>query len=111
MGIPAINPSKKQGQYFTREPRLDLEEEGERFTVATKRNVTLTGNMNKYLQDSINGMPNEVLVAYIEDAKEFVYNLTGDSDPVNFTDGGTETAGPACYIQNNSLNGAKAGMD
>lgn len=112
MGVSAINPAKKtQRGYDDIEELYDLAEESERYTMSTKRNVTLTGNMNRYMMGLIDGMPNVVKVSILEDVKSNVFNLMADQQTATIFDGAIFTVGPVCYMQNNSLAGAAAGID
>ena len=113
MGISAINPAKAtQYKYADLAVQLlDLAEESERYTMSTKRNVTLTGNMNRYIMGLLDGLPNEVKISILADVNSPTFNLVGDRQKATIFDGAIYTTGPVCYMQNNSLAGAAAGMD
>lgn len=116
MGIPEVNPTKKAVKKYNDESgnpnyggTTDLEEISERFTAATKRNVTESGSMNLYNTSIITGMGKKVKIACIEDIFSDASNYVGDSDPINVFDGAIFSLGCTTVLQNNSLGGSKGG--
>lgn len=108
VGTHANHPAKKA----TSSPN-DLVEEAARYIAQHKRNVSYTAAKQVMLQGLINGILPEYTIAVIEDDTAPTYNLMGDYDEhgTKQYDGSTFVSPETMYLENNSLGGAKAGVD
>jgi hypothetical protein len=67
--------------------------------------------MHPFLLDMINGIPTEYNLAIIEDVKDLVYTITGDTDKATPYDGATFVNPFIVWLENYSLKEDKAGVD
>lgn len=108
MGIPEINPAKASTKLYDKHLH-ERDEESERNTAQTKRNVTESASMNLYTPGLFKGLPTELNCACIEDMSADVFNFTGDKGKANIWDGSIWVDGAYWYLQNHSLGASAAG--
>lgn len=108
VGTHANHPAKKA----TSNPN-DLVEEAARYIAQHKRNVSYTAAKQVMMQGLINGILPEYRIAVIEDDTAPTYNPMGDFDNkgVKQYDGCTFVSPETVYLENNSLGGARVGVD
>lgn len=108
VGTHANHPAKKA----TASPN-DLVEEAARYIAQHKRNVSYTAAKQVMLQGLLNGVLPEYTIAVIEDDTAPTYNMMGDYDEAGAKqyDGSTFVSPETMYLENNSLGGARAGVD
>ena len=89
-----------------------IREEASRFLAQHKRNVSYTAAMHEYQLGQITGIPSEYNMAMMQDVPAWVYTMAGDmKDDADSFDGATFVNPWVIEWENNSLNGAKAGID
>ena len=88
-----------------------IQEEAARFLAQHKRNVSYTAQMQEFLLGKLDGIPTEYNMAMMEDVPAFTYTITGDTNVNDSYDGATFVNPLVVYWENNSLAGAKAGVD
>ena len=108
VGTHANHPAKKA----VNNPN-DLVEEAARYVAQHKRNVSYTAAKQIMQQSLIDGILPRYTAAVIEDAVAPTYNPMGDHDRkgVKIYDGATFASPDTVYLENNSLGGAKVGVD
>lgn len=108
VGLHANHPAKKA----TSNPN-DLVEEAARYIAQHKRNVSYTAAKQVMIQGLIDGILPEYRIAVIEDDASPTYNAMGDYDEkgVKQYDGSTFVSPETMYLENNSLGGARVGVD
>lgn len=108
VGTHANHPAKKAAQ----NPN-DLVEEAARYVAQHKRNVSYTAAKQVMIQGLINGILPQYKVAVIQDEVAPTFNPMGDHDSggVKIYDGSTFVSPETVYLENNSLGGAKVGLD
>ena len=89
-----------------------IREEAARFLAQHKRNVSYTAAMHEYQLGQITGIPLEYNMAMMQDVPAWVYTMAGDiKDNADSFDGATFVNPWVIEWENNSLNGARAGID
>lgn len=89
-----------------------IREEASRFLAQHKRNVSYTAAMHEYQLGQITGIPSEYNMAMMQDVPAWVYTMSGDmKDDADSFDGATFVNPWVIEWENNSLNGARAGID
>ena len=89
-----------------------IREEAARFLAQHKRNVSYTAAMHEYQLGQITGIPSEYNMAMMQDVPAWVYTMSGDmKDNADSFDGATFVNPWVIEWENNSLNGARAGID
>lgn len=89
----------------------EMLEESLRFAAQAKRNVALTATMHEFQLNQIDGIPSTYNMMILPDLISSVFTVSGDSSKgVNF-DGATFVNPWVVIWENNSLNGAKAGIN
>lgn len=108
VGSHIAHPAKKAAS-----ATFDLVEEAARHVAQYKRNVSFTASMHIFQQGMLNGIPSEYTTAVIDDLSAVVFNIMGDYDEKGAKpyDGATFVNPFIVYLENNSLAGAKAGID
>lgn len=86
-----------------------LQDESARFNAQHKRNVSQTASMHIFLLKQLNGIPTYYNIANIQDIKDLVFNIGGDLAEVKPFDGATFVDPIIVHLENNSLNGERAG--
>lgn len=86
-----------------------LSDEAARFQAQHKRNVSMTASVHEFLLNTLEGIPTQYNIACIEDIKELVYNIFGQIKDVKPFDGATFVNPFIVYLENNSLEGERAG--
>lgn len=103
------------GTFATEFEQLDdnsIREEAARFLAQHKRNVSYTAAMHEYQLGQITGIPSEYNMAMMKDVPAWVYTMAGDmKDDADSFDGATFVNPWVIEWENNSLNGARAGID
>jgi hypothetical protein len=88
-----------------------LAEEASRFYAQHKRNVSFTAAMDQFQLNQIDGIPLWYNIAIIDDIKEDLFTIDGNTDDAKPYDGATYVNPIIMYLENNSLNEARAGID
>ena len=88
-----------------------LAEEASRFYAQHKRNVSFTAAMDQFQLNQIDGIPLWYNIAVIDDIKEGLFTIDGNTDEAKPYDGATYVNPIIMYLENNSLNEARAGID
>lgn len=89
----------------------EMQEEAARFLAQHKRNVSYTAAMYPYQLGQINGIPTTYNMACIDDIEAPVYTISGDRGNHKPFDGATYGNPFIVNLENNSLNGDRAGID
>ena len=89
---------------------LDVDE-ASRYNASNKRNVSFTAAMHAFTKRLLNGVPIDYNVAVIDDIKDIQYNVIGVEDAVKPHDGAIFVNPFIVYLENNSLCGAKVGIN
>lgn len=105
-----INNIALQALNFRKQQAL-LAEEASRFYAQHKRNVSFTAAMDQFQLNQIDGIPLWYNIAIIDDIKEGLFTVDGNTDSAKPYDGATYVNPITMYLENNSLNEAKAGID
>jgi hypothetical protein len=66
--------------------------------------------MHPFLLDQFNGIPFEYNIAVMEDINDYVYTAAGKTEAVKPFDGATFVNPFIVLLENNSLNGERAGI-
>lgn len=106
VGAHFAHPSKAQ-------PGADLlVDEASRYNASNKRNVSFTAAMHAFQKNMLNGIPSDYNLSIIDDIKDVLFNVTGTEDKkVKPHDGAIFVNPFIVYLENNSLCGAKAGIN
>ena len=116
-------PNETIGQYETRINNIALKalefrrqqallaEEASRFYAQHKRNVSFTASMDQFQLNQIDGIPLWYNIAVIDDIKEGLFTIDGNTDSAKPYDGATFVNPIIMYLENYSLNEARAGID
>lgn len=89
-----------------------IEQESTAWGQQVKRNVSMTASKHKFITTSLDGILSTARIAVVEDDKDFVCSVTGEtSDDVKPFDGATFGNGILNYLENTSLKGDKAGIN
>ena len=89
----------------------EMAEEASRFYAQHKRNVSFTAAMDQFQLNQIDGIPTWYNIAIIDDIKEDLFTIDGQTDNAKPFDGATFVNPFIVYLENNSLNEARAGID
>jgi len=82
-----------------------------RVDASFKRNVAYTAAMHIFQLGTVEGIPDTYNVAVIEDLTTTKYNITGDISEIEPTDGGMFVNPFIVYLENNSLEGERVGIN
>jgi hypothetical protein len=99
--------NKELNQLFDNE----MAEEASRFYAQHKRNVSFTAAMDQFQLNQIDGIPTWYNIAIIDDIKEDLFTIDGQTNDAKPFDGATFVNPFIVYLENNSLNEARAGID
>lgn len=105
-----INNIALKGLRFKKQQAL-LAEEASRFYAQHKRNVSFTASMDQFQLNQKDGIPSWYNIAIIDDIKEGLFTVDGNTDSSKPYDGATYVNPIIMYLENNSLNEARAGID
>lgn len=105
-----INSIALKNLEFKKQQAL-LAEEASRFYAQHKRNVSFTAAMDQFQLNQIDGIPLWYNIAVIDDIKEGLFTIDGNTDSAKPYDGATYVNPITMYLENNSLNEARAGID
>lgn len=105
-----INNIALQALNFRKQQAL-LAEEASRFYAQHKRNVSFTAAMDQFQLNQIDGIPLWYNIAIIDDIKEDLFTIDGNTNDAKPYDGATYVNPIIMYLENNSLNEARAGID
>ncbi len=87
-------------------------EEALRYNAQHKRNVSMTAQTHSFQLGQKSGIPSHYKIAIIEDTKAVGFNVSGDyTKRIKPLEGATFVDPITVYLENNSLNGDKAGVD
>ena len=89
----------------------EMAEEASRFYAQHKRNVSFTASMMQFQLNQIEGIPLWYNIAIIDDIKEDLFTIDGQTNDAKPYDGATFVNPFIVYLENNSLNEARAGID
>ena len=89
----------------------EMAEEASRFYAQHKRNVSFTAAMTQFQLNQIDGIPLWYNIAVIDDIEEGLFTIDGNTDSAKPYDGATFVNPFIMYLENNSLNESKAGID
>lgn len=87
-----------------------ISDEAARYQAQHKRNVSNTASMHEFLLNQKTGIPDQYNIAVIQDINDLVYNIGGTISEVKPFDGSTIVNPFIVKLENNSLNGEKAGI-
>lgn len=99
----------EQALYVIRQKDL-LAEEAARYKGQDKRNVSFTAAMTQFQLNQIDGIPLWYNIAIIDDTKTGLFTVDGNTNTSKPYDGATFVNPIIMYLENNSLNEAKAGV-
>jgi len=88
-----------------------LVDEASRYNASNKRNVSFTAAMHAFMKNLLTGIPSDYNVAVIDDIKDVQYNVVGVEDGLKPHDGAIFVNPFVVYLENNSLCGAKVGIN
>ena len=94
--------------------RLDdneMAEEASRFYAQHKRNVSFTASMSQFQLGQVDGIPTWYNIAVIKDIEQDLFTVDGNTNAAKPYDGATFVNPFIVYLENNSLNEARAGID
>ena len=103
--------SGKLDKYLTELMRNEMQEEASRFYAQHKRNVSFTASMDQFQLNQIDGIPTWYNIAILDDIHEDIFTIDGNTDSSKPFDGATFVNPFIVYLENNSLNEARAGID
>ena len=87
-------------------------DEASRFNAQDKRNVSFTAAMHSFQLQSLNGIPSDYNVGILNAFTDELFNVVGDvPDNIEPHDGATFVNPFIVYLENNSLAGAKVGIN
>jgi hypothetical protein len=66
--------------------------------------------MHPFLLNQFDGIPTEYNISIIQDINDYVYTVSGKTETIKPFDGATFVNPFIVYLENNSLNGEKAGI-
>ena len=89
----------------------EMAEEASRFYAQHKRNVSFTASMMQFQLNQVEGIPLWYNIAIIDDIKEDLFTIDGQTNDAKPYDGATFVNPFIVYLENNSLNEARAGID
>ena len=89
----------------------EMAEEASRFYAQHKRNVSFTAAMQQFQLNQVDGIPLWYNIAVIDDIEEGLFTIDGNTNDAKPYDGATYVNPVTMYLENNSLNEAKAGVD
>lgn len=89
----------------------EMAEEASRFYAQHKRNVSFTASMMQFQLNQVEGIPLWYNIAIIDDIKEDLFTIDGQTNSAKPYDGATFVNPFIVYLENNSLNEARAGID
>lgn len=87
-----------------------IEQEAAQFQAQHKRNVSFTAAMHEFQLNQLNGIPEYYNIAVIEDIHDYQGTIIGLENDIKPFDGATFVNPFVVILENNSLNGAKAGI-
>lgn len=99
----------EQALYVIRQTDL-LAEEAARYKGQDKRNVSFTAAMTQFQLNQIDGIPLWYNIAIIDDIKTGLFTVDGNTNSSKPYDGATFVNPIIMYLENNSLNEARAGV-
>jgi hypothetical protein len=88
-----------------------IERESASWGQQVKRNVSMTASKHKFITNSLDGIRSQYNIAVVEDDSDLVFSVTGKKGKVKPFDGATFCNGTTNYLENNSLEGDRAGID
>lgn len=109
VGSHVNHPNKNVGNGLKTFDQI-IADEAARYQAQHKRNVSNTASMHEFLLNQKTGIPNQYNIAVIQDINDLVYNIGGDISEVKPFDGATIVNPFIVKLENNSLNGEKAGI-
>ena len=88
-----------------------IQQQASQYQAQHKRNVSMTAQMHEFMLNSLNGITEDYVIAVIDDIKDYqtVLGITGAE--ITPYDGATFVNPFNVYLENNSLGGARAGID
>lgn len=89
----------------------EMAEEASRFYAQHKRNVSFTAAMSQFQLNQIEGIPTWYNISVIKDIKQALFTVDGYTNSAKPYDGATFVNPFIVYLENNSLNEARAGID
>lgn len=89
----------------------EMAEEASRFYAQHKRNVSFTASMMQFQLNQVEGIPLWYNIAIIDDIKEDLFTIDGQTNDAKPYDGATFVNPFIVYLENNSLNESRAGID
>lgn len=91
--------------------QMILEDEKARKLAQDKRNVSFTAAMHSFIKNLIQGIPDEINIAIMEDPKDYLSTISGDTFDITPLDGCTFECPFFGEQENASLGGAKVGVN
>ena len=102
----------KEGKINTEQARqMILEDEKARKLAQDKRNVSFTASMHSFLKGLIQGIPDEINIAIMDDPHDAFSTVSGDTFDIKPFDGCTFENPWFGEMENASLGGAKVGVN
>ena len=89
----------------------EMAEEASRFYAQHKRNVSFTAAMDQFQLNQKDGIPTWYNIAVIKDIKQNLFTVDGYTNDAKPYDGATFVNPFIVYLENHSLNEARAGID
>lgn len=89
----------------------EMAEEASRFYAQHKRNVSFTASMSQFQLNQLDGIPTWYNIAVIKDIEQGLFTVDGNTNAAKPYDGATFVNPFIVYLENNSLNEARAGID
>lgn len=89
----------------------EMAEEASRFYAQHKRNVSFTAAMSQFQLNQIEGIPTWYNISVIKDIKQALFTVDGNTNSAKPYDGATFVNPFIVYLENYSLNEARAGID
>lgn len=86
-----------------------IEQESEQYLAQTKRNVSNTATMDEYQLNQLNGIPEEITIACIDDIVDNQSTISGNVYSIKPFDGAVFLDPFGSILFNNSLNGKRSG--
>ena len=121
VGMFYAHPNKKNQniQQLLREGRINkeqayqmiLEDEKARKLAQDKRNVSFTASMHSFIKGLIQGIPDEINIAIMDDPHDAFSTISGDTFDIKPFDGCTFESPWFGEMENASLGGAKVGVN
>lgn len=91
--------------------QMILEDEKARKAAQDKRNVSFTAAMHSFLKGLLQGVPDEINIAIMDDPKDYFTTISGDKFDIKPFDGCTFENPFFGEMENASLGGAKVGVN